>query len=198
MTDDDVRANLAAHIAARRTDIAAFLRRNRPRLRRRAKVAVVLSALAAVFTAGPAAGGEKFSTGVQNALGLTTDTYVWRTLCLLALLVSIGAAVMAGLPRSDDTARIAAAETADAELEGLLALLQFGTLSTDDAAKLYQQYTVKVPFVETSAPRPGPAHALLGRAATGLADAGSGPETRMAALPPVPYPAARVQDPRRR
>lgn len=193
MTDDDVRANLAAHIAARRRDITVFLRRNRPRTRRRAKVAVVLSVLAAIFTAGPATGGQKFSTAVQNALGLSTDTYVWRTLCLLALLVSIGAAVMAGLPKNDDAARISAAETADAELEGLLALLQFGNLSTDDAVKLYQQYTVKVPFVEATSP-PLPAPPLPRGAAV------SGPETRIGALPPVPYPHApgpRPPEPRR-
>jgi hypothetical protein len=197
MTDDDVRANLAAHIAARRADIRAYLRRNRPRTRRRAKVAVVLSVLAAIFTAGPAAGGEKFSTGVQKALGLSTDTYVWRTLCLLALLVSIGAAVLAGLPKNDDADRVAAAETADAELEGLLALLEFGTLSTDDAAKLYQQYTVKVPFVETSAPPYPVENARAARPAPRLPEPSGGPETRISALPPVPVTRG-VQEPRRR
>ena len=42
-------------------------------------------------------------------------------------------------------------------ISGLATLLQFGHLSMDDAVKLYQQYTVKIPFV------PAPASAAVGR-----------------------------------
>jgi hypothetical protein len=181
MTDDEVRAHLAARIEARRLDLTRFLREQRPRNRRRANVTLVLSSLAAVFTAGPAVGGESFAGGVQKALGLASDAYVWRTLCLGALLVSAGAAVMTNIGKSrDDSGRIASAEAAGLELEGLLTLLEFGTISTDDAAKLYQQYVGKVPFVEASAP--------AGRDVGGRPGGppGAGPETRITALPPPP------------
>jgi hypothetical protein len=150
MVDDaDVRRDLLARIEARRASVQAFLRTNRPRIRRRATVTIVLSSLAAVFTAGPAVGGERFTDSVQNTLGLASDSTVWRVLCLLAMLVSVAAAVLSNIAKSqDDVARLSTAEAANAELDGLGSLLQFGTLSVDDAVKLYQQYSVKIPFIE--------------------------------------------------
>jgi hypothetical protein len=150
MADDDaLRRDLLWRIEARRGSVQAFLRANRPRLRRRTNLAIVLSALAAVFTAGPAFGGETFASSVQNTFGLASDSYVWRTLCLLALIVSVGSAIMTNLTKAtDDTGRLTAAEAANAELEGLTSLVQFGQLGVPDAVKLYQQYSVKIPFID--------------------------------------------------
>jgi cytochrome bd-type quinol oxidase subunit 2 len=153
MVDDGtLRQDLLARIDARRASVQAFLRGHRPRIRRRANITIVLSSLAAVFTAGPALGGEPFAESVQNTLGLASDSTVWRVLCLLAMLVSVSAAVLSNIAKSqDDVARLSTAEAANAELEGLSTLLQFGHLSVDDAVKLYQQYSVKIPFVEEQA-----------------------------------------------
>jgi cytochrome bd-type quinol oxidase subunit 2 len=149
MADEDVRRDLLWRIESRRAAVQAFLRAQRPRTRRRATVAVVLSSLAAVFTVGPAVGGQTFAESVQKALALPSDSYVWRVLCLLATLVSIGAAVLTNLGKSnDDLARVSSAEAANTELEGLTTLLQFGQLGVQDAVKLYQQYSVKIPFVD--------------------------------------------------
>ena len=148
-TDDELRRDLLTRIEARRGGVQAFLRENRPRIRRRANVTIVLSSLAAAFTAGPALGGETFAEAVQRGFGLPDDSLVWRVLCLFALLVSVGAAVMANIAKSQDAdARLSTAEAANAELEGLATLLQFGHLAVADAVKLYQQYAVKIPFVE--------------------------------------------------
>src|SRR3712207_4805424 len=145
--DNQLRQDLLWRIETRRASVQAFLREHRPRTRRRATVTVVLSSLAAVFTAGPALGGEPFAESVQNALGLVSDSYVWRTLCLLALLVSVSSAVLTNLGKSqDDVAKLSSAEAANAELEGLASLLQYGHLSVDDGVKLYQQYSGKIPF----------------------------------------------------
>ncbi|MET0763265.1 MAG: hypothetical protein ABWY29_00270 [Blastococcus sp.] len=147
--DDDLRRHLLARIEQRRAAVQAFLRANRPRIRRRANITIVLSSLAAVFTAGPALGGEPFAESVQRSLGLSTDSIVWRVLCLGAMLVSIGAVVMSNIAKSQDSeARLSTVEAVNAELDGLASLLNYGQLSVDDAAKLYQQYTAKVPFVE--------------------------------------------------
>jgi len=147
--DNDLRRDLLWRIDARRASVQAFLREHRPRTRRRATITVVLSSLAAVFTAGPAFGGEPFAESVQNTLGLASDSYVWRTLCLLALLVSVGAAVLTNLGKAqDDVARLSSAEAANTELEGLAGLMHFGHLSVEDGVKLYQQYIVKIPFVD--------------------------------------------------
>jgi hypothetical protein len=150
MADDDaLRRDLLWRIEARRASIHTYLRGTRPRTRRRATITVVLSSLAALFTAGPALGGEPFAQSIQSSLGLASDSYVWRTLCLLTLLVSIAAAILVNLGKSnDDVAKLASAEAANTELEGLTGLLQYGHVSLEDGAKLYQQYIVKIPFVD--------------------------------------------------
>lgn len=133
----------------RRAAVQAFLRANRPRIRRRANLTIVLSSLAAAFTARPALGGEPFAASVQRILGLASDVIVWQLLCLLALLVSVSAAVLTNVAKSQDSeARLSTVEAVNAELEGLASLLHFGHLSLEDAVKLYQQYTAKTPFVE--------------------------------------------------
>jgi hypothetical protein len=157
MADDDaLRRDLLWRIEARRASIQAYLREHRPRTRRRATITVVLSSLAALFTAGPALGGEPFAKSVQNSLGLASDSTVWRTLCFLTLLVSIASAILVNLGKaSDEVARLSSAEAANTELEGLTGLLQYGRVSVEDGAKLYQQYSVKIPFVDdlpTNAP----------------------------------------------
>ena len=147
--DDALRQDLLWRIESRRASLQAFLREHRPRTRRRATVTIVLSSLAALFTAGPALGGEPFAQSVQDSLGLVSDSYVWRTLCMLALVVSLGAAILTNLGKAnDDVARLSSAEAANTELEGLTGLLQFGHVSLEDGVKLYQQYIVKIPFVD--------------------------------------------------
>ena len=76
--DDALRQDLLWRIEARRASIQAYLRENRPRTRRRASITIVLSSLAALFTAGPALGGEPFAESVQNALGLARRCCRWR------------------------------------------------------------------------------------------------------------------------
>jgi cytochrome bd-type quinol oxidase subunit 2 len=153
--DDELRRDLLARIDLRRAAVQSFLRDNRPRIRRRANATIVLSSLSAVFTAGPALGGEPFAQSVQRTLGLSTDSLVWRVLCLAALLVSVGAAVMTNVAKSQAAdARLSTVEAVNAELEGLAGLLHFGHLSVDDGVKLYQQYTVRIPFVEDLTPPP--------------------------------------------
>jgi hypothetical protein len=101
--DSELRQDLLQRIEARRAGVEAFLEDNRPRIRRRANVTIVLSSLSAAFTAGPALGGQSFAGSVQQGLGIAD-------------------------------------------------------LSLDDSVKLYQQYTVKIPFV------PDPAYAAVGPA----------------------------------
>ncbi|WP_427015428.1 hypothetical protein ACQCSX_11350 [Pseudarthrobacter sp. P1] len=149
----DVRQQLSARVAARRANLSAFLKRARPRRNRLANLSVAGSAVAAVMTAGPALGGKSFTATVQGSLGIEDSSTVWRVLCLVALLVSVAAAVATNLSKSRDLdGRVTAAETCNAELEGLETMLEFGQLPLQDAVKLYQQYVAKVPFVDEAAP----------------------------------------------
>jgi hypothetical protein len=147
--DDALRRDLLWRIETRRASIQGYLRAHRPRTRRRATITVVLSSLAALFTAGPALGGQSFADSVQKSLGLASDSTVWRTLCLLTMLVSIASAILVNLGKAnDEVAKLSSAEAASTELEGLTGLLQYGRVTLDDGAKLYQQYIVKIPFVD--------------------------------------------------
>jgi hypothetical protein len=151
--DSDLRRDLVWRIEARRAAVQAFLRAHRPRTRRRANIIIICSSLSALFTAGPAFGGESFVDTVQDILDLRSDAYVWQFLCLFALLVSVAGAVLTNISKSqDDVNRLSMAEAANAELEGLSTLLQFGHLTVDDGVKLYQQYSVKIPFIEELPP----------------------------------------------
>jgi hypothetical protein len=151
--DSEVRSTLLARITSRRAGVQAYLRDNRPRARRRANVTIVLASLSALFPAGPAVGGEGFSGGLQRIFGLASDSYVWRVLCLASLLVSVAAAVLTNLGKSqDDAGRLSTAEAVDGELEGLAVLVEFGHLPVEDAVKLYQQYTAKISFIDDLAP----------------------------------------------
>jgi hypothetical protein len=147
---DQPRRELLARIEKRRTATAHYVRQSRPGIRRRSTTTIVLSSLAAVFTAGPAIGGEPFAESVQHLFGLASDSYVWRTLCFLAMLVSIGAAIMSNLAKVHEAAlnRLTTAEAAKAELEGLSDLVEYGQLSLEDAAKLFHSYSVKISFVD--------------------------------------------------
>ncbi|MCV2489408.1 hypothetical protein OF117_08510 [Geodermatophilus sp. YIM 151500] len=156
MTDDsDQRREFLARVQRRHADVQVWLRTTRPKAQRRVAVTMVLSSMSAAFTAGPALGGNTFADAVANALGLAENSIVWRLLCLAALVVSVGAAVLVNLERSQNTgARVGAAESAAAELDGLATLVQVGHLPIEEAAKLYQQYTVKIPFVADGVAEP--------------------------------------------
>ncbi len=145
----DLRQDLLGRIAARRAGIKAFLRERRPRVKRWSTTVLTLTSASAVFTAGPALGGVTFAEAVRNILDVDNTSYVWRTLCFLSLLVSIGAAILTNVAKPQEAAaQLSAVEAADAELEGLSTLLEFGHLSVEDGVKLYQQYVTKIPFVD--------------------------------------------------
>ncbi len=150
MTDEArLRRQLLAKIEKRRADIDAFLHDNRPRRNRMTNVSIVSSAMAAVFTAGPAIGGLTFAQAVQRGLALSEAAHVWRTLCAGALIVSLVAAISTNLSKSQDLAgRVTAAEVCNTELDGLRAFVEFRHLPVEEAVELYQQYVTKVPFVE--------------------------------------------------
>lgn len=153
MPEDTDWQRLLNRIKNRRETLDAYLRSARPRAERLTRVSIVSSALAAALTAGPAVGGQRFVDRVATSLELEGSESVWRPLCLLAMVVSITAAISTNLSKSKNTeARIVSAEATNAELEGLQALIEFDQVSLEDAVKLYQQYVARVPFVAETPP----------------------------------------------
>ena len=149
----DMRQDLLDQITHRRASIDEWLRANRPRGSRLSTIGIVSSALAAVFVAGPALGGDDFASRAAAALSLETDAPIWRILCLLGLIASVVSAIASNVLRSQDlVARISAAEACDVDLEGLETLLRFGRVSTEDAVDLYRGYLTRIPHVDEPAP----------------------------------------------
>ena len=151
----DNRRELLRRIGVQRANIDAFVRRVRPRSVRLANISIISSAMAAVFTAGPALGGVSFAEAVQRAFSLSTNSIIWQALCIAAMLVSLVATISVQLSKSQDrAAQLSAAEACDTELEGLQTLLELAQLPVRDATDLYLKYIAKIPFVreESSAP----------------------------------------------
>ncbi|WP_427133443.1 hypothetical protein [Pseudarthrobacter sp. S9] len=145
----DTRQRLSTRIDEKQQAIRSYLGRERPRRNRLANISIVGSALAAALTAGPAVGGTGFTEAAAGVFGLSDDSVVWRVLCLLAVVLSVAAALATNFATSHSLAdRVSAAETCSAQLEGLQVALSFGQIAIDDAVKLYQQYSAQVAFVD--------------------------------------------------
>ncbi|HYP44141.1 MAG TPA: hypothetical protein VEQ66_02965 [Propionibacteriaceae bacterium] len=137
-------------IENRRRSVKAYLKKARPRADRLLLVSIISSALAAALTAGPALGGPELNHSLAVTLGAGKDSSIWRVLCLLAMVVSVIAAISANLSRAKGgEARIINAETCLAELEGLQTMIEFQQVPVPEAVKLYQQYVAKVPYIDS-------------------------------------------------
>ncbi|MGY2743384.1 hypothetical protein ACQCSU_16825 [Pseudarthrobacter sp. O4] len=145
----DTRQLLSTRIEQKQQAVRSYLGRERPRRNKLSNISVVGSALAAMLTAGPAFGGTGFTEALQGIFSLGDDSVVWRVLCLLAVLLSVAAALATNFANSHSLSdRVSAAETVNAQLEGLQDTLSFGHIAVDDALKLYQQYVAQVAFVD--------------------------------------------------
>lgn len=150
MEDDAAaRRQLSDRIDQRRAEIRSYLHSARPHRNRLINMSIFGSSLAAALTVGPAAGGTKFTDAVAGLFSLPEDSAVWRLFCLAAAVLSVCAAIATNLANSQAVAaKVTAAETCNAELEGLQVSLTLGNLGLADAVQLYQQYVGKVSFLE--------------------------------------------------
>ncbi len=150
MTDDlRTRKQLRARIQARRADIDEYLAHARPRRNVLTNISIVCSSLAALFAAVPGAAGPEGMRNLAAGVGLDTAAAAWRPLCIAAFVVALAAAVAANLHKSYDLpAHVATAEACNAELESLLATLDFDELPLHEAVERYQKSIQKIPFVK--------------------------------------------------
>lgn len=145
----ETRQRLSERIDQKQQDIRSYLGRQLPRRHRLTEFSVIGSVLAALFTAGPAFGGTEFTASVQGMLSLGDASLVWRTLCLGAVILSVGAGLATNFANSQSLAeKVSAAETAIAQLEGLQLSLDFGRIEIDEAALLFRQFVSHVAFVD--------------------------------------------------
>jgi hypothetical protein len=157
---DDSRHELLSLIRARRASIQEFRRTVGPRGQRLSLVSIISSGVVSVLTAGPALGGAKFTVAAAAMAGAGDDATIWRSLCFLAMLLSIVAAISTNMFKSSDAMlRIAKAEACHAALEGLETLLHFGQIPLAEAVTQYQQQVSEIPFVPEL---PAPSGAMVG------------------------------------
>jgi hypothetical protein len=139
---------LLERVESHQARIDAYVQTARPRNARLSTIAIVGSAIAAALTAGPAIGGPSFTQASASLLSIEETSVIWRVLCLGALVVSIVSAIAVNLANNlAESNRVAAAETASVELDGLHTLLTFREISVGDAARGLHAAVSKVGFL---------------------------------------------------
>jgi hypothetical protein len=146
--DVDLRQELLGRIRTHQASITTYVHKMQGRRDLVANISIVSSAIAAALMVGPTTGGPNFTETVQKGLGLADDSYVWKSLCLTALIVNVVAAISAQLGKSKDpTQRIATAEACNAALEELGTDVEFDNNSVKLAAAEYGKIASKMLFV---------------------------------------------------
>lgn len=146
MSQNPKAKDLLKCIGDKRSEIAAFLAKTRPRNRRLVNVSIVCSALAGAMTAGPALGGKSLTAWLTEVLGLSSP--IWQLLCLGATACSVSAAIATNMSKSHDIAsKILRAQTCNAKLEGLETLVKIEQIDIAEASSLYTKYLPEVSFI---------------------------------------------------
>ncbi len=139
---------LLERIHAKHEQVSAYVKQNERRIWRMSNFTIIATSAAAVLMVGPGFGGDKFTTRMAELLQVADDSLVWRALCLAALLISVGVAVLNKMNQSPDASmRLAQARLCQVRLEGLETAVEVGTTSVADGMKQYQQYVNDVPFI---------------------------------------------------
>lgn len=148
MEPEAARRELLERVESHQARIDAYVKTARPRNARLSTTAIIGSAIAAALTAGPAIGGPSFTQASASLLSVPDTSIIWRVLCLGALVVSIVSAVAVNLANNlAESNRVAAAETASVELEGLHTLLTFREIGVGDAVRSLHAAVSKVGFM---------------------------------------------------
>ncbi|MFN8472944.1 MAG: hypothetical protein U0822_12195 [Anaerolineae bacterium] len=144
------REKLLERIRSKHEQVSVYVTQNERRTWRTSNFTIIATSLAAALMVGPGFGGDKFTTRVAELLSVPDDSVVWRALCLSALLISVGVAILNRMNQSPDAAmRLASARLCLARLEGLETAVEVGTTNVSDGTKQYQQYVNDVSFIRT-------------------------------------------------
>ncbi len=144
---DPVPTDLLETVRQKRRQVEAFLTTAVPRKRRLLNITIAAGALAAALTAGPAAGGQPFTSWMTAAMGLTSPS--WRLLCGVASVCSILATITTQLLKSNNLEeRITRAQGCRAKLEVLEIGLAAGQIDAPRATVEYMQCVQESAFIE--------------------------------------------------
>ena len=144
---DDLQQKLLEMIKAKRTSTASYASALGSRTNRLTNISIVCAALTAVMTAGPALGRDKF-TALITGIITVPDSAVWGVLCLLAMVLSVVAAIVNNMNRSQDVVtRLAKAQTATLLFDKLIVSIEMKQITGADATKLYEEYLADISFI---------------------------------------------------
>jgi hypothetical protein len=124
-TQDATPDPLIEQLRSRRAQLDRFLRRALPRRHQLVNASILFSSLAALITAAPAFGGQAFTAGLTETLGLQVPS--WRLLCGLASAASVVASVSTQLLQTSRLEeKVSRGMAARARLEALEQGLELG------------------------------------------------------------------------
>ena len=143
----NVRDDLLARIREKRQQVEVFVAGALPRKRRLLNITIFGGALAAAFTAGPAAGGASFTAWLTSTFGLTSPS--WQLLCGAAAVCSVAATVSTQLLKSQNIEEhVARAQSCRAKLEVLEVELTTGHIDTTQATSEFVRCVEEVSFLD--------------------------------------------------
>jgi hypothetical protein len=144
---EELNQKLLDTVKAKRASTANYARSLESHANRLTNTSIICTAVTAVLTAGPAIGRENFTQFITGIIKVP-DSAVWGTLCLLAMVLSVVAAITNNMNRSHDVAsRLAKAQSAALLLEKLAISIEYKQITETEATKLYQQYLSEIPFI---------------------------------------------------
>ena len=139
---------ILARIRAKRAQVDGFLTAAVPRKRRLLNTTIVGGSLAAVFTAGPAVGGQPFTAWLTGALGMMSPS--WRLLCGAASVASITATIATQLLKSNNIEQnVGRAQSARAKLEVLETGVLLGQIDPQQAVAEFLKSVEDTAFLES-------------------------------------------------
>ena len=143
----NVRDDLLARIREKRQQVEIFVGGALPRKRRLLNITIFGGALAAAFTAGPAAGGASFTAWLTSSFGLTSPS--WQLLCGAAAVCSVAATVSTQLLKSQNIEEhVTRAQSCRAKLEVLEVGLTTGHIDTTQATSEFIRSVEEVSFLD--------------------------------------------------
>lgn len=128
--------DLASRIHNKRAQVNAYLSQTKPTKRRLLNASIIGGSLSALLTAGPALGGQTFSSWMSGVFGLHSPS--WQILCGAAALCSLVATVSLQLLKSNKLEEnLAKAQVCSAKLEILEIGLSAGQIDNKQALAEY-------------------------------------------------------------
>ena len=143
-------ADLLERIHAKRAEVDSYLSHESRRRRLLIKVVVVASALAAVLTAGPAAGGKGFTNWLSALFHSDPTTNPsWQLLCIFATLCSAATLIATQLQKSNSyDENIARARVVRATLETLELSVTAGSVTSREATQEFLRCIEDCSFID--------------------------------------------------